>query len=73
MAQFNFAMYIFLMDYTDNRLSVDIKWVDNSPVNTKWRYLDYEVSPSCYILMLNYLIHDGKAGIAHVSWIFILQ
>lgn len=40
MAQFNFAMYIFLMDYTDNRLSVDIKWVDNSPRHKKRRYPD---------------------------------
>lgn len=73
MAQFNFAMYIFLMNYTDNRLSVDIKWVDNSPRHKKRRYPDDEVSPICYILLLNYLIHDGKAGISHVSWIFILQ
>ena len=55
-------MYIFLMDYTDNRLSVDIKWVDNSPRHKKRRYLDYEVSPACYISILNNWIYELKAG-----------
>ena len=61
------------MIYHTTNTKMPVKWVDNSPRHKKRRYPDDEVSPICYILMLNYLIHDSKAGIAPVSWIFILQ
>ena len=40
------------MIYHTTNTKMPVKWVDNSPVNKKWRYLDYEVSPLCYILFV---------------------